>query len=61
VGDPEPREDAIAVTRPDKRPHRRRDWIQRTRNAAPMPGRVATEHLGPPRTSVRPPLMSRRA
>ncbi|HEY5436014.1 MAG TPA: hypothetical protein VIK13_12335, partial [Candidatus Limnocylindrales bacterium] len=44
VGDPEPREDAIAVASPHPRPHAGWDRIRRAGNAAPVPGRVAAQH-----------------
>src|ERR1035437_7366900 len=44
VGDPEPREDARAVTRPHQRPNAGRDRIPRAGITAPMPGRVAAQH-----------------
>jgi hypothetical protein len=44
VRDPELHEDATAVTRPHLRPHIRRDRTWRAGNAAPMSGRVATQH-----------------
>ena len=45
VGDPEAAEDAEAVTRPNVRPHGRVDRIERQLSAAPVLGRVATEHV----------------
>src|SRR5664280_2843933 len=57
MGDPEPREDAIAVPSPHQRAHARRDRIWRAGNAATLPGRVATQHrpLTLSQPSVRPP------
>ena len=57
VRDPEPREDATAVTSPHLGPHTRRDRIWRAGNAAPMPGRVPTKHRpwDPQRPGFRPP------
>ena len=42
--DPEPREDANAVTRPHLRSYARRNRIGRAGIAATMPGRVAAQH-----------------
>ena len=44
MGDPEPREDTVAVTRPHLGPHIRRDRIRRAGISAPVPARVATQH-----------------
>jgi hypothetical protein len=44
VGDPEPREDATTVTRPDPRPDTGWDRISRARITAPVAGRVAAQH-----------------